>query len=238
MRAVKWFVVLAFVLAAIPAAAQVDEKKINVNFGGGYTIALSDVRDHLGDGYNVSLGMTFNFNKNFGVQVEYGFNGLGQKQIDIPVCDTPGCPNPDDSPFYADMNMQYLDFNLVLRGGGSGTVTPYAIVGVGYYYRPVKVTTPAVGYVPGYCDPFWYWCYPGGWVSYDKIIGKRSTSDVGMTVGGGVSFSLGDAAALYFEVRYHYIWGPAYSETDPTTGKVYSGTANGQFVPIVIGIRF
>jgi len=237
MRAVKWFVVLAFVLAAIPAAAQVDEKKINVNFGGGYTIALSDVRDHLGDGYNVSLGMTFNFNKNFGVQVEYGFNGLGQKQIDIPVCDTPGCPNPDDSPFYADMNMQYLDFNLVLRGGGSGTVTPYAIVGVGYYYRPVKVTTPAVGYVPGYCDPFWYWCYPGGWVSYDKVVGSRSSNDFGMDFGGGVSFKLGDSASMYLEARYHYIWGPSYSVTD-AAGKVYSGTANGQFMPIVVGIKF
>ncbi len=74
-------------------------------------------------------------------------------------------------------------------------------------------------------------------MSYDKIVGKRTTSDVGMTVGGGVSFSLGDAAALYFEVRYHYIWGPRYSVTDPTTSKVYSGTANGQFLPIVVGIR-
>lgn len=74
-------------------------------------------------------------------------------------------------------------------------------------------------------------------MEYDKVVGKRSSSDVGMTVGGGVSFSLGDAAALYFEVRYHYIWGPSYSVTD-AAGKVYSGTANGQFLPIVIGIRF
>jgi opacity protein-like surface antigen len=237
MRAVKWFVVLALVLAAIPAAAQVDEKKINVNFGGGYTFALSDVSNYLGNGYNVSLGMTFNFNKHFGVQVEYGFNGLGQKEVDFPVCDQPGCTNPVNKPFYADMNMQFVDFNLVLRGGGNDKMTPYAIVGGGYYYRPVKVTTPATGYVPGYCDPFWYWCYPGGWVSYDKIIGSRSTNDFGMDFGGGVSFKLGDSAAIYFEARYHYIWGPSYNVTD-AAGKTYSGTANGKFMPIVVGIKF
>jgi opacity protein-like surface antigen len=237
MRAVKWVVVLALVLAAVPAWAQVNEKKINVNFGGGYTFALSDVRKKLGDGYNVSLGLTFNLNPKVGIQVEYGYNGLGQKQVDIPVCPAAGCTNPTNSPFYGDMNMQSVDFNVVLRPKTEGKVLPYIVAGVGYYYRPVKVTTPAVGYVPGYCDPFWYWCYPGGWVSYDKIIGSRSSSDLGIDVGGGVSFSLGEAAAIYVEARYHYIWGPSYDVTD-TAGKHYTGKANGQFLPIVVGIRF
>jgi opacity protein-like surface antigen len=237
MRAVKWVVILALVLAAVPAWAQVNEKKINVNFGGGYTFAISDVRQKLGDGYNVSLGLTFNFSPKIGFQMEYGFNGLGEKKVDVPLCSQPGCPNPTDSPFYADMNMQHLDFNVVLRPKPEAKASPYIVAGVGYYYRPVKVTTPAVGYVPGYCDPFWYWCYPGGWVSYDKIVGSRSSNDIGINVGGGVSFSLGDSAALYVEARYHYIWGPSYDVTD-ASGKHYTGTANGQFLPFVIGIRF
>jgi len=237
MRAVKWVVVLAVVLAAVPAGAQVNERAVNVNFGGGYTIALSDVKDHLGDGYNISAGLTFNLSPVVGLQVEYGFNGLGEKQVKVPVCPSAGCTNPTDEPFYANMNMQHVDFNLVLRGNPAGSVSPYAIVGVGYYYRPIEVTTPAVGYVPGYCDPWWYWCYPGGWVSYDKVVGSRSSSDVGINVGGGVSFRLGDAAALYVEARYHYIWGPSYDVTD-SAGKHYTGTATGQFLPIVVGLRF
>ncbi len=237
MRAVRWAVVLGLLLAAVPAWAQVNEKKINVNFGGGYTFALSDVHKKLGDGYNVSLGLTFNLSPKLGIQVEYGYNGLGEKKLDIPVCSTPGCPNPTNEPFYANANMQSVDFNVVLRPMTEGKALPYIVAGVGYYYRPVEVTTPAVGYVPGYCDPFWYWCYPGGWVSYDKIIGSRSSSDFGIDIGGGVSFSLGDAAALYVEARYHYIWGPSYDVTD-AAGKHYTGKANGQFLPFVIGIRF
>jgi opacity protein-like surface antigen len=237
MRAVKWFVILALVIAAVPAAAQDPDKKVNINFGGGYTFALSEVRNKLGDGYNVSLGVMFNLNPKIGVQVEYGFNGLGSKEVDLPVSGDPGGSNPVFKPFYGDMNMQFVDFNVVIKGNTAGKVIPYVVAGVGYYYRPAKVTTPATGYVPGFCDPYWYYCYPGGWVSYDKIIGSRSSSDFGIDFGGGVNFRLGDAVSLYFEAKYHYIWGPAYSVTD-NAGKVYEGKANGKFLPFVIGIRF
>jgi opacity protein-like surface antigen len=237
MRAVKWIVVLALVLAAVPAWAQVDEKKINVNFGGGYTFALSEVRNHLGDGYNFDLGLTVNFTPKVGLQVEYGFNGLGKKTVMKDVASTPGGSTTPQQ-FSADMNMQYLDFNVVLRPKPEGKASPYIVAGVGYYYRPVKVTTPGVGYVPGYCDPWWGFCYPGGWVPVDKILGSRSSNDIGMDVGGGVSVKLGDSASLYIEARYHYIWGPSYSVTDPTTNKTVSGTATGQFLPITVGIRF
>ena len=74
---------------------------------------------------------------------------------------------------------------------------------MGVYYRPVKVTTPGVGYVPGYCDPWWYVCYPGGFVPVENIVGERSSTDFGMDFGGGVNFG-----AFYAEIRYHYIWGP------------------------------
>ncbi len=53
------------------------------------------------------------------------------------------------------MNMQYGTADVIFRGH-EGSVRPYGLAGMGVYYRPVKVTTPGVGYVPGYCDPWWY----------------------------------------------------------------------------------
>jgi hypothetical protein len=57
---------------------------------------------------------------------------------------------------------------------------------------------------------------------------------VTVNFGGGVSFPVGDSASVYFEARYHYIWG---SDVTDSTGKSY-GKANGQFFPITGGIRF
>ena len=85
--------------------------------------------------------------------------------------------------------MQYGTVNLVVQRPEGG-VRPYGLVGMGVYYRPIKVTTPGVGWVPGYCDPWWYVCYPGGWVETENIIGERSSTDFGMDFGGGVNFGV------------------------------------------------
>jgi hypothetical protein len=107
--------------------------------------------------------------------------------------------------------------------------------GPGVYWRPVHVTTPGVGYVPGYCDPWWYVCYPGGFVPVDYIIGERTSTDFGINFGGGVNFSVGEHVKIYAEARYHYIWGPEVK--NPVTGES-RGKANGQFLPLTFGVRF
>jgi opacity protein-like surface antigen len=235
MRKVLAILFLAALVAAVPASAQ--DKRAEVNIGGGYTFALSEVRDHLGDGYNFNIGVTIWATPFIGIQAEYGFNGLGEKQIDLsgvtptpPItpCPPTGCGDIAEGPFFADMNMQYGDFNVVIRPKPEGAARPYIIAGVGVYYRPVKVTTPSVGYVPGYCDPWWYYCVPGGWVPVDAIVGERSSTDFGMNFGAGVNVALGESASFYVEGRYHYIWGPEFE------GR----RATGQFLPITFGVRF
>jgi opacity protein-like surface antigen len=231
MRKVVAFLFVAALLAAVPAQAQ--DKKVDVNIGAGYTFSLSEVRKHLGDGYNINFGITFNVTPAIGIQAEYSYNGLGKKQVNLPVSDLPDGV-PTDQPFYGDMNMQYGDFNLVFKPPTSGKAKPYIIAGVGVYYRPVKVTTPSVGYIPGYCDPWWYVCVPGGFVPIDQIIGSRSTTGFGIDFGGGVNIMVSETAAIYIEARYHYIWGPTI--TNSVTNE--STKANGQFLPITFGIRF
>jgi opacity protein-like surface antigen len=223
--------VVALLLAAAPASAQ--DKPVSVNIGGGYTVALSDVRDHLGDGYNFNIGLIFNVSETLGLQAEYSFNGLGQKRISVPVSPTPGGGSAVPTDFFADMNMQFFDFNAIFSPKMQGKTAPYGIVGLGVYYRPVKVTTPGVGYVPGYCDPWWYVCYPGGFVPVENIVGERSSTDFGMNFGGGVNIALSDTVGFYVEARYHYIWGPQVEGSTGDTKK-----ANGQFFPITFGLRF
>ncbi len=233
MRRAFVFLFLAVLMVTMPASAQ--DKRADVNIGGGYTASLSTIKDYLGNGYNFNLGVTFWASPAIGIQAEYGFNGLGQKHIvDLPVSGTPGGGGAVQQPFYGDMNMQYGDFNLVVRPAVQGRAHPYLVAGLGIYYRPMKITTPGVGYVPGFCSPYWYYCVPGGYVPVENVVGSRSETDMGMDVGGGVNVKLGESAAFYVEARYHYIWG---KEIKDAAGTSY-GKANGQFLPITFGFRF
>ncbi len=228
--------VAAVMIAAAPAAAQ-DERPVQLNIGGGFTGVYGAGSDRLGNGGNFTLGAIFKVNPVLAVQGEYGWNGMKQKQLQLPVSATP-LDAAIDSPFFADANMQYFTGNVIFSPHVENRIKPYGLAGLGVYYRPVTISTPSVGFVT-VCDPYWYVCYPDA-VAVDQVIGKRSSTDFGMNFGGGVTFRLAERAAVYFEVRYHYIWGPELNQaTQLPAGAVPSTTkANGQFLPITVGFRF
>ena len=227
---------VGFLLCASLAWAQ--EKKVEVSFGGGFTNPNSEVKDFLGNGYNFNFGVQANVTPVIGIEGVYSYNGLGEKRLSIPVSPTPHDSSvPTD--FFGTMNMQYGTGNLVVQRPNGG-IRPYGLVGMGVYYRPIKVTTPGVGFVPGYCNPWWYVCVPGGFVPVDNIVGDRSSTDFGMDFGGGVKFGF-----IYAELRYHYIWGPTVQEGTAVNPLASASTtvstdrkANGQFLATTFGIRF
>jgi len=238
MRHTPLLLALALLLAGSPASAQDPEKRVNWQLGGGYTWVLSEVGDYLGDGFNFNLGVTFEASPIIGIEGMYSFNGLGTKDFTLPVSSTPGAAAVD-TPFAADMNMQYGTASLIFNSPRSARVRPYGLTGIGVYYRPVTVTTPSIGFVPGYCSPWYYYCVPGGFVPVDEVVGDRSSTDFGMVFGGGVNFTISPAASVFVEIRYHYIWGP---EINTEEAETITGTntinANGQFLPLTFGIRF
>ena len=236
-------VVLAALVAAAPAAAQTsvvatsaDERPVQFTIGGGYTGVYGAGKDRVGSGGNVTIGVLFKPSPVFGIQGEYGWNGMKQKQLSLAVSPTPiAGAVPTD--FFADANMQYGAANLVFSPAMSGKTAPYFLTGLGVYYRPVSISTPGVGYTT-ICDPYWYVCYPAA-VPVERIVGKRSSTDFGMNFGGGVNFKVTDTTSMYFEVRYHYIWGPTIDTTGvPAASVPKSLKANGQFLPITVGFRF
>jgi hypothetical protein len=231
-----WFALVVCVCAVMPAGAQAQEKRVNVSFGGGFTAPNSEVSDRLGNGYNFNFGVQVNVTPVIAIEGLYSFNGLGDKRLSLPVGPLPTPLNSVPTDFFADMNMQYGTGSLIVQKP-EGTVRPYGLVGMGVYHRPVRVTTPGVGWVPGYCDPWYYVCYPGGWVETTNIIGKRSSTDFGMGFGGGVNFGV-----IYAEVRYHYIWGPEVQPVTPSQPIAGVDTdtrkANGQFLATTFGVRF
>jgi opacity protein-like surface antigen len=239
------FVLMAALIAAVPAAAQ-DERPVQLTIGGGWTGVYGAGADRVGSGGNFTIGALFKASPIFALQGEYGWNGMSQKQLSLPVFPTPGPIEGEEgvpTDFFADANMQYGAFNVVISPATHGKTSPYFLTGLGVYYRPVSISTPALGYTT-ICDPYWYVCYPAV-VPVENVIGSRSSTDFGMNFGGGVNFRIKDNTSVFFEVRYHYIWGPTINGSDIPTGPIGgvspptgSLKANGQFLPITFGFRF
>jgi len=233
MRKTTMFVFVASLSAISPPVAQAQDKPVHVSFGGGWTAPNSEVADRLGQGYNFNFGVDVAASPVIVIEGLYSFNGLGDKDISLPVSPCVGCAGIPTA-FSGSMNMQYGTGSVIFQRPDGG-VRPYGLVGMGVYYRPIKITTPGVGYVPGYCDPWWYVCYPGGFVPVENIVGERSSTDFGFDFGGGVDVPLGETVKLYLEARYHYMWGP---EVKTSVSGTDTKKANGQFLPITVGLRF
>jgi opacity protein-like surface antigen len=237
------FVLATGLVATLTPSAYAQDQRVHFTVGGGFTAPNSEVRDRLGDGYNLTFGVDVAVTPIISIEGLYSFNGLGDKRIEIPVSPVvnPQADTTVPTDFFANMNMQYFTGSVVAQKP-EGTVRPYGLVGMGVYHRPIEITTPAVGFVPGYCDPWWYVCYPGGWVPVENVVGERSSTDFGMAFGGGVRFG-----PVYAELRYHYIWGPTIegnpqvtlpiSPAPPSAGLA-GHKANGQFLQTTFGVRF
>jgi hypothetical protein len=85
-------------LGALPTPAQAQDKKVSVSLGGGVTTPNAEVKDHLGNGFNINVGVEVKVTPVIGIEGLYSFNGLGDKRISIPVSGTPGeRPSPPTS---------------------------------------------------------------------------------------------------------------------------------------------
>jgi hypothetical protein len=234
------FGMMAALATIAPVGAQAQDKRVHVSLGGGWTAPNSEVGDRFGQGYNFNFGIDVAVNPVISIEGLYSFNGLGEKNITLPVTVEPVGTGGVPTQFFSSMNMQYGTGSVIVQKP-EGSVKPYGLIGMGVYYRPVEVSTPGVGYVPGWCDPWWYVCYPGGFVPVENVVGDRSSTDFGMAFGGGVKFGI-----VYAELRYHYIWGPEVTSqsfpnlpsVSPPVSENVGVKANGQFLQTTFGLRF
>lgn len=230
MKKLMFGTVLVIVVAATPARAQGD-RPVHLNIGGGFTMPVSEVKERFNTGGGFNIGVIVEPTPVFGIQVEYAYNNLAGEDKFIPLSATPVAAATGQALIESHHTMHYIDFNGILKPSGGSAIKPYAIGGGGMYYRSVSLTTPDVGFTT-YCDPYWYVCYPTA-VEIDRVIGDRSSWDPGINIGGGLTIALGEEALFYVETRWHYIWGPEF-----TDGSGVAQKANGQYFPVTFGFRF
>lgn len=193
---------------------------VGFNIGGGLSVPISDAGNRFDLGGAFQVGITYNVTPKLGVQAEYLYSGYDIKSSALNAAGVDGSHS-----------MQYGNLNAVFQVMPSRPFGLYVLGGPGIYYRRVSITEFAGTTVVPYCDPWLYICYPTA-VGVEQILGQRSKTDFGLNAGLGLSLRVfGGPVRIYLEGRYHYIFS---SDIDTPAGPK---KADGQYLPIILGIR-
>jgi opacity protein-like surface antigen len=229
------FIVVMALIAAAPADAQ--DRPAGINFGGGWTLPVTGLKDTFDTGWNVVFGGTYNITPTVGFLAEYQYHRMGGPDRVIPIASLPDLPATSSGVIESNHQIHSGVFDLVYKTP-SAPVGGYVLGGLGIYHRIVQLTTPSVGYTT-ICDPYWYVCYPT-LVEVDRIVGDRSSNDFGINFGGGITF--GADGKFYVEVRYHYVWGPEVQAQGPVVSggpcQPEACSTNAGYLPITLGFRW
>lgn len=105
-----------------------------------------------------------------------------------------------------------------------GGASFYIVAGVGGYYLDGRLTDTGLVYYPPVCDPWYWWCYPGGVGQGTYAVTSESATKFGWNGGVGLTFEVGSSGSqLFLEAKYNSV------DTDRESTD---------FVPITLGYRW
>ncbi|MCP3099452.1 porin family protein [Myxococcus sp. K15C18031901] len=196
------------------------EGRFAINVGASLVIPISDANNRFDVGWGFVVGGAYNFTDMFSVQAEYQYSDFDVKDSALA-----------QEAISGDHVLQYGDLNVIVNLVPRKRWGIYLLGGPGIYYRKVELTQFGGAVVAPVCDPWLLVCFDDV-VAVDNVLGSRSSTDFGLNGGVGFTYRVYGPMRVYVEARYHYIFGPRF---DTPTG---SHRANGQYLPINLGLRF
>jgi hypothetical protein len=209
--------------------------------GGGFGVPTGSTSDYLNLGWGLQVGGGRNFNKKFGLGIEFDYDHFGLPTSTLNDVLT----IYNNPPLYANFtqlggNNHIWSFSFDPRytfydGDKYGA---YVVGVVGFYHKVTSFTIPSVGY---YYDPYY------GYIQYQANQQIDSYTSNAPGFGGGLGmtykFSRFSIARFYAEARYVYINNSArsYSLGDAQGRDFNVFPQNSQttgYVPVKFGIRF
>jgi hypothetical protein len=215
--------------------------------GAGFTLPIGDTHSYLSPSYNIQAGVGRNFNKTFGVQVEFDWANFGFQTgtLNNQLAIYNGPPL-----FFEDQNKNPLSqiggnshlwsFSLdpIMNFYTSDSVGAYVIGGAGFYHKTANFTTPALGQE---CD-FFGNCFL---FQTSQTFDKYTSNALGVNGGVGFTYKFSRFASqrLYVEARYVYTFNSArdFSFGDANLNGLDVFPQNSHktsYIPVTFGIRF
>ncbi|MGW8367653.1 MAG: hypothetical protein ACWGPN_03105 [Gammaproteobacteria bacterium] len=194
------------------------------HFGGGWMEPQSDSADIIDSDWTLRGGAMFwPVNSPVGLNIDFAYSNPDLTAETIRRLNDYVSSNPDTTGRIDNGDVQNLQltFNAVW-GPGDSSRGIYLTGGVGYYRLETTVGQVGLVYYPPICDPYYWWCYPGGIGPGNIIRGRQTNSEIGYNLGIGYTFEVG-VNQMFVEATYHSV-STEFSSLD--------------YIPITFGIRW
>lgn len=219
-------------------------EKWTFEVGGGFNLPTGGTHDYLSTGWRFQGGGGRNFNKTFGLLLQFDYDDFGfqtstlNNQLAIynalGATDENGNSLTELGGYTHDWS---FTLNPIINFYTSDTWGAYAIAGLGYYHKTANFTTPGEGV---YCDPF-YGCYT---YEADQVVDKYTSNAFGVNGGLGVTYRFSRFSSTKFFAEARYVWTDNSKRPFDVSGTTSYFNAFPQnsdpttWIPITFGVRF
>jgi hypothetical protein len=218
--------------------------KYNFIVGAGFTLPVGGSHNYLATSYQIQAAAARNFNKTFGVQVEFDWANFGfqtstlNKQLAIYNALNLAAGAPLLPQLGGTSHVWSFSLDPIANFYSSDTFGAYAIGGVGFYHKTANFTIPVIGVQ---CDPF-FGCFQ---FQANQTIDKYTSNAFGVNAGLGLTYKFSRFAGERFFVEGRYVYtfnSPRPFSLGDTNGNGFNvfpqNSAKTGFIPITFGIRF
>ena len=194
------------------------------HFDGSFTLPQGDAGDVLDDGFSLSGGaMYWPEEWKVGLVLDLDYTELNISSSSIrDINDAIEDADGEGSLNGGDVTVWSLTVNATWSPSDTGSGF-YLIGGIGVYDVEGRVTERGVVFFPPVCDPWFWWCHPGGVGPGNVLRASTSSTEFGWNAGLGWAFEVGTGSQLYLEARFHSV------STSPL------GT---DYLPLTVGYRW
>jgi len=209
--------------------------------GGGFTLPVGGTHNYLATSYDVQAGAGRNFNKTYGVNVQFDWANFGFQTAtlnnQLAIYNAPPL-NADFTQLGGTSHDWSFSVGPIMNFYSSDTFGAYAVAGFGFYHKTANFTIPSLG---EYCSPFY------GCITYqaNQTVDKYTSNAIGVNGGFGMTYKFSRFAGERFYVEGRYV----YTANSPRTFSYGDANGNGfnvfpqnsaktTFIPIVFGVRF
>jgi hypothetical protein len=214
--------------------------------GGGFTLPVGGSHNYLATSYNIQAGAGRNFNKKFGVDIQFDWDNFGFQTATLnnllaiyngpPIFATDQNGNPL-SQIGGSSHIWSFTVDPIYNFYTSDNWGGYVTGGTGFYHKTGNVTTPTIEEEDTFFGPIQF--------QANQTIDKYTSNAIGINAGVGVTYKFSRFAGERFYVEGRYV----YTFNSPRDFSFGDAAGNGfnvfpqisaktGYIPVTFGVRF